>query len=137
MIVFQRSIKFEEVDAAGIVFFGRFVTYAHEAMEDFFSTLEGGYPGLILGRRVGFPAVHVEMTFTAPSRYGDTLRIETRVIKVGTRSAVLGYRMFLAGSGKLSAEIAHTVVVSDLRSLTSCDMPPDVRALLLAHLEPD
>lgn len=136
MIVLQRPIKFEEVDAAGIVFFGRFVTYAHEAMEDFFSALEGGYPGLILGRHIGFPAVRVEMSFTAPARYGDTLRIETRVLRVGNRSAALGYRMFLAGSGKLSAEIAHTVVVSDLRAITSCDMPADVRARLLAHLEP-
>ena len=48
VVVFERPIKFEDVDAAGIVFFARFVTYAHEAMEDFFSTLEGGYPRLII-----------------------------------------------------------------------------------------
>jgi hypothetical protein len=28
------------------------------------------------------------------------------------------------------------VVVSDLRTVTSCDMPADVRAQLVAHLEP-
>ena len=133
MIVFQRPIKFEDVDAASIVFFGRFVTYAHEAMEHFFSPLDGGYAGLIVGRRIGLPAVHLEMSFASPARYGDTLRIETRVLKVGNRSAVLGYRMFLAD--KLSAAIEHTVVVSDLRTLTSCDMPADLRARLLAHLE--
>ena len=136
MVVFERPIKFEDVDAASIVFFARFVTYAHEAMEHFFSALPGGYAGLIVGRRIGFPAVHVEISFTAPARYGDTLRIETRVTKVGNRSAVLAYRMFLADTGKLSAEIKHTVVVSDLRTLTSCGMPADVRAQLLAHLEP-
>ena len=134
MVVLDRPIKFEDVDAAGIVFFGRFVTYAHEAMEHFFSTLEGGYPALIMGQRIGFPAVHVEMSFSAPARYGDTLRIETRIARVGNRSAVLWYRMLLGDT--LSAEIKHTVVVSDLRTLTSCDMPADVRARLLAHLEP-
>jgi 4-hydroxybenzoyl-CoA thioesterase len=135
VIVFERRIKFEEVDAANIVFFARFVTYAHEAMEHFFGALDGGYAGLILARRVGLPAVHVEMTFKAPARYGDTLRIETRALRVGNRSAVLGYRMFLE-DGRLSAEIEHTVVTTDLRTLTSCDMPPDLRARLLAHLEP-
>ena len=134
MVVYERAIKFEEVDAAGIVFFGRFVTYAHEAMEHFFSTLEGGYAGLIMGQRLGFPAVHLEMSFSAPARYGDTLRIETRIARVGNRSAVLWYRMF--NGDTLSAEIKHTVVISDLRTLTSCDMPADVRARLVAHLEP-
>ena len=98
MIAFDRPVKFEEVDAANIVFFARFVTYAHEAMEHFFGALRGGYAGLILERRVGFPAVHVEMAFTAPARYGDVLRIETRVARIGNRSAVFWYRMVHAGA---------------------------------------
>jgi len=134
--VFDRPIKFEEVDAANIVFFARFVTYAHEAMEHFFNALEGGYARLILERRVGFPAVHVEITFTAPARYGDVLRIETRVARIGNRSAVLWYRMHHAATGLLACELRHTVVTTDLRTLTSCDMPADVRALLAQHLEP-
>ena len=135
MIVFERPVKFEEVDAANIVFFARFVTYAHEAMEHFFSALPGGYAGLILERRVGFPAVHVEITFTAPARYGDVLRIETRVARLGNRSAVLWYRMHHAASGRLACELKHTVVTTDLGTLRSCDMPADVRALLAQHLE--
>jgi 4-hydroxybenzoyl-CoA thioesterase len=136
VIVLERPVKFEEVDAANIVFFARFVNYAHEAMEHFFGGLDGGYAGLIVKRRIGLPAVHVEMSFSAPARYGDTLRIETRVGKVGNRSIVLRYRMILAGSERLSAEIAHTVVTTDLGRLESCEMPADVRALLLRHLEP-
>jgi 4-hydroxybenzoyl-CoA thioesterase len=140
VIVFERPVKFEEVDAANIVFFARFVTYAHEAMEHFFGGLDGRYARLILERRVGLPAVHVEIAFTAPARYGDVLRIETRVARVGNRSAVLWYQMHLLGrdgdAGRLACELKHTVVTTDLRTLTSCDMPADVRALLLAHLEP-
>ncbi|MFT3769557.1 MAG: thioesterase family protein [Minicystis sp.] len=136
MVVFERPIKFEDVDAAGIVFFARFVNYAHEAMEHFFSPIEGGYAALIMERRTGFPAVDLKVSFKSPVRYGDTLRVETRVAKVGNRSAVFRYRMFNAGTGHLSAEIEHTVVVSDLRTITSCDMPEDVRARLCEHLDP-
>jgi 4-hydroxybenzoyl-CoA thioesterase len=135
VIVFERPIKFEEVDAANIVFFARFVTYAHEAMEHFFGGLEGGYAALIIARRVGLPAVHVEMSFSVPVRYGDTLRIETSVAHVGRRSATLRYRMIRARDEALSAEITHKVVTTDLAELKSCVMPADVRALLLAHLE--
>jgi 4-hydroxybenzoyl-CoA thioesterase len=136
VVVFERPIKFEEVDAATIVFFGRFLTYAHEAMEHFFGGLEGGYVGLVLARRIGLPAVHVEMSFASPLRYGDVLRIETTVARVGNRSAVFRYRMMNAGSLELSAELTHAVVTTDLRVLKSCEMPDDVRALLLQHHEP-
>jgi 4-hydroxybenzoyl-CoA thioesterase len=136
VIIFERRIKFEEVDAANIVFFARFVTYAHEAMEHFFGSLEGGYVRLIVERRVGLPAVHVEMSFASPLRYGDALRIETSVKKLGNKSAVLHYRMINARTGVLSADMSHTVVTTDLRTLTSCEMPDDVRARLREHLEP-
>ena len=135
MIVFERPIKFEDVDAANIVFFARFGNYAHEAMEHFFGALDGGYARLIIERKVGLPAVHVEMSFTSPLRYGDTLRIETSVKKIGNRSAVLRYRMINARTSVLSADVTHTVVTTDLRALKSCDMPDDMRALLTQHLE--
>jgi 4-hydroxybenzoyl-CoA thioesterase len=136
VVVLDRPIKFEDIDAAGIVFFARFATYAHEAMESFFAPLEGGYAGLIMVRKVGFPAVDLKVAFRAPARYGDTLRIETRVAKVGNRSVVFRYRMVLAGGDRVAAEVEHTVVTSDLRTISSCEMPADVRALLLQHLEP-
>src|ERR671933_2857116 len=129
MVVFERPIQFDEVDAAGIVFFGRFVNYAHEAMSHFFGALEGGYAGVVMGRRIGFPAVHMEAEFSSPLRFGDVLTIETRVTRVGNRSAVFHYRMINAKTGAISAELTHTVVTSDLRELRSCDMPADVRAL--------
>jgi 4-hydroxybenzoyl-CoA thioesterase len=135
MLLFERPIKFEEVDAANIVFFARFVTYAHEAMEHFFSGLGGGYAGLIVSRRIGLPAVHVEMSFSVPVRYGDVLRIQTSVARVGNRSATFHYRMIRMRDDSLSADIRHTIVTTDLVTLTSCEMPADVRALLLAHLE--
>ncbi len=36
MIVLEREVRFEDVDPAQIVFFARFLSYAHEAMERFF-----------------------------------------------------------------------------------------------------
>ncbi len=136
MIVLERPVRFEEVDAAGIVFFARYLGYAHEAMERFFAPLEGGYPRLIGERKVGLPAVRVEADYHAPTRYGDTLRIEPSVARLGNRSATLRYRMIRASDGALVAEVKHTVVVSDLVLLRSIDMPDDLRAELVRHLEP-
>jgi 4-hydroxybenzoyl-CoA thioesterase len=135
MVVLERPIGFDEVDAAGIVYFPRFLGYAHEAMERLFAGLDGGYARLVTARRIGLPAVRVETDFASPVRYGDVLRIEASVAKLGTRSAVLRYRMTRADGGALVAEVRHTVVVSDLAAMRSCDMPADLRAALEAHLE--
>lgn len=135
MIPYARPIKFEDVDAAAIVFFARFLGYAHEAMEHFFSGLEGGYPELILHRRVGLPAVKVNMSFHAPARYGDVLRVETSTAHLGNKSATLRYRMFREHDGVLAAEVEHTIVTTNLATMTSCSMPDDVRAIFAAHLE--
>ncbi|MBL9024012.1 MAG: acyl-CoA thioesterase [Myxococcales bacterium] len=135
MIVYERPVRFEEVDAARIVFFGRYLYYAHEAMEHFFAGLDGGYPRLITERGVGLPAVDVRSEFSAPLRYGDRLRIETTTAKLGNRSAVLRYRMRAEASGQVCATVLHTVVATDLAAMRSIDMPSDVRAIFEAHLE--
>ena len=80
MPTYERAVRFEEVDAAGIAFFARFFNWCHEAMERFFDGVEGGYVGLITRRKVGFPAVHTQADWRAPLRYGDVMRIDTSVV---------------------------------------------------------
>lgn len=134
MILYERPVRFEDVDAAQIVFFARFLGYAHEAMEHFFASVEGRYVGMITQRKIGLPAVRVEIDFRAPLRYGDIVRIETSCEKLGNKSAVLLYRMFRSSDSALSAEVRHTVVTTDLVTMKSCPMPDDVRRQLEANL---
>jgi 4-hydroxybenzoyl-CoA thioesterase len=126
----RRPIRFEEVDAAGIVFFPRILGYCHEAMEDFFAPLEGGYARLILERKIGLPAVHLDVDFTAPLRYGDTIDIRTTVDRLGRTSASLRYAVANAASGVIAATIVHVVVATDLVRLRPIEWPADLRAVL-------
>ncbi len=138
MVVVERPVRFQDVDPAGIVFFAHFATYAHEAMECFFDQVEGGYAGLIMRARVGFPAVRVETEHRAPLRYGEVVSIETTVARLGDRSAVFRYRFVRSGGDAHGEEVArmlHTVVITDLTTMKSRPMPDDVRAALAAHLE--
>lgn len=135
MFGYERSIRFHEVDAAGLLFFPHFQLYAHEAMERLFDPLEGGYARLILERRIGLPAVAVRSEFRAPLRYGDSAVVETRVARLGNRSLTLRYRFVRGKDGVVAAEIEHTVVSTDLVKLESCAMPDDVRKVAEAHLE--
>ncbi|MEZ4437763.1 MAG: thioesterase family protein [Polyangiaceae bacterium] len=133
-MIYRRPVRFEEVDAAGIVFFGHYARYVHEAMEAFFDGIDGGYVGLIMGRRIGFPAVKLETTFLSPLRYGDVAVITTQVARLGTKSLTFHYAVDVEGADRRAAEVDHTVVLTDLTAMRSTTMPPDVRALLELHL---
>ncbi len=135
MFAYERSVRFHEVDPAGLLFFPHFLVYAHEAMERLFDPLEGGYSRLVTERRVGLPAVAVHSDFRAPLRYGDTAVVETSVARLGNRSMTLRYLFVRASDRVLSAEVRHTVVSTDLVQLASCPMPDDVRQVAQSHLE--
>ena len=133
MFVYERVVRFHEVDAAGLMFFPCFFSYAHEAMEQLFSPVEGGYAGLILERRVGLPAVKVDASFASPLRYGDAVRVEVSVSRVGTRSFELTYEFHRSSDDVLCATVHHTVVSTDLEKVASTDMPDDVRQVVEQH----
>ena len=132
-MTYERPVRFQDIDAAGIVFFPRFFTYCHEAMETLFAPLDGGYVRLITERKIGLPAVRVEADFTAPLRYGDVARITITVPHVGITSCTLAYDITRASDGARAASIKHVCVVSDLSRLTKIPIPDDVRAVLEAN----
>jgi len=130
---YERKVRFEDVDAAGIVFFAHIFSYCHEAMEELFASLDGGYVKLITERRIGLPAVRVEADFHAPLRYGDAVRIDVTVPHVGTTSCTLVYNVARASDGARAATVKHVCVVSDLTRLAKVTIPDDVRAALEAN----
>lgn len=133
MHVYERPVRFEDVDAANIVFFARFFNYGHEAMESLLGGLDGGYVRLVLERKIGMPAVHVECDFKHPLRFGDVARIEVTVPHIGRRSCSYNYAMYRVQGGTLVANLRHVCAVSDLVALRAIAIPADVRALLERH----
>lgn len=133
MIVHERPVRFEDVDAAGILFFARFFIYCHEAMERFFEDVPGGYSAIIIERKIGFPAVHVASDFTAPLRYGDVARIGGSIAKLGNTSCDFRFAITRARDGAAVATVQHVIVCSDLITMTKLPFPADIRALLEPH----
>ena len=134
MIDYERPVRFEEVDAAGIVFFGRFSSYCHDAMERLFDGVPGGYAALITERKVGFPAVHVTSDFKAPIRYGDIARITGTVTKLGTTSCHFAFTITRAKDGVDVASMRHVHVCTNIVTMTKLPLPADVRAALQWHV---
>lgn len=133
MHIYERPIRFEDVDAANIVFFARFFNYGHEAMESLLGEVEGGYAHLILQRKIGMPAVHCEADFMAPLRFGDVARIQVTVPRIGHKSCTYNYAIYRQKDGAKIATLVHVCAVSDLVQLKAIPIPDDVRAVLERH----
>jgi 4-hydroxybenzoyl-CoA thioesterase len=134
IFVFDRHVRFDEVDAAQILFFARFFNYAHDAMEAFFGQLPGGYVDLINARKVGLPAVHVEADFVSPLRFGDVARIEVVLTRIGNSSASFRHTMSRTKDGARVAVVTHVCAAVDLTHMKSVPIPDDMRALMTRHL---
>ena len=134
MITFDREVAFEDVDAAGIVYFARLIGFAHDAMERLFDAMPGGYRALIMQRGIGFPAVHVTTDFHAPIRYGDAARITATVRKLGTTSLHPHFEMTRLSDGASIATTSHVHVCTTLATMTKLPFPMDIREALRRHL---
>jgi len=109
-------------DPAGIVYFPRFFEMFHDAMEQWFShALHMPYADVIVGRKLGFPSVHTEADFKAPSVFGETLAVELRVGGLGQKSIVFDYRVRLASE----LDGLHRVVGRTVCALMNLDETSD------------
>jgi 4-hydroxybenzoyl-CoA thioesterase len=129
--VSRQKIRFGDVDHAGIVYYPRILHYCHVALEDWLqSTEELSLHRLIGEKRWGTPVVGLEASFHGPMTHGEAIDVHLTVERVGTRSFTLGFRVCNVPEGKACArtEVSHAMV--DLKTFTSMDIPPAIRALL-------
>jgi 4-hydroxybenzoyl-CoA thioesterase len=132
-------VRFADVDHAGIVYYPRFYHYFHIAFEEFFRARMGGsaYLDLLDRRRIGLPAVRSECDFRAPLRFGDVVRVEMSIDRLGGKSVGFRYRLFRLdqaapeAAGELCADGKVVCVVTDLAHFRGVEIPPDLRQLFL------
>jgi 4-hydroxybenzoyl-CoA thioesterase len=136
VFVYERPVRFEEVDAAQIVFFPRILAYGHEALAKLMDELQGGYAELVVKRRIGLPTVHIEVDFTAPLRFGDVARVELTVTRIGHSSCAFRADVTRILDGVKVATILCVCAVTDLSALRAIGIPDDVRRILEAHATP-
>lgn len=124
-------VRFGQVDYAGIMFYPRFFENFHTVFEDMFSARLGTpYMSILKDRRLGFPTVHIETDFRRPFRFGEPMRLLLDVVRIGRSSTTFRYRGFNGDEDTPSVEARGTVVVIDLDTFETLEIPPDIRAVL-------
>jgi acyl-CoA thioester hydrolase len=78
----------------------------------------------------GLPVVGAQCDFFKPVRYGETLSLQVRVVRWGSKSATFGFR-FYNGAGELAADGRATLAAID-RNWRSRPWPAALRKALEA-----
>ncbi|HBU48853.1 MAG TPA: acyl-CoA thioesterase [Myxococcales bacterium] len=132
----EMSPRFQDVDAAGIVFYARFFGYFHDAYVAFLESL-GTEMALQHALKTGnflMPLVHSEADFKAPLRFGDRATTTLWVSKMGQSSFTLSYQIHRV-DGQLVAQgqTVHACVTK--ANFSPCPLPERLRAGLMEHHE--
>jgi 4-hydroxybenzoyl-CoA thioesterase len=129
------TVRFDEVDYAQIVYFPRYFGYCHWVFEDFFAREVGvSYSDMLQKQRVGYPTVHAEADFKAPLRFGDPVKVVMDTVKLGNRSITCRFRLYHEGRRQLCAQIELVTAAISMDTITSVDIPEEVRVAFLNHL---
>src|SRR5262245_23779393 len=105
--VHRVTVRFHEVDRAGIAFFGRVFEYCHAAFEELMLSIDGGIETLIERERFGMPLVHADADFVRPLRLHDRIDVELVVDKLSERSVRFAYTLRVDGEVRAKAKLVH------------------------------
>ena len=91
------AVHFQDIDAAGIVYYPRILSYFHDAYVAFLAAHGCSLAEALKTRSFLAPIKHAEADFMAPMRFGDQVdvalvraRLEGSVLTVGFRASVDG-----------------------------------------------
>lgn len=132
----RHTVRFGEIDYAGIVYYPNFFDFYQQAEEEFMHHLGYPYPHLLGILKQGFPIIHVEADFKNPVRYGDTIEIALTVAHLGTSSVTFHFDVYKAGQDTLcaTATIGHALI--DTLAFKSIPIPAEMRIKLSAYKAP-
>jgi 1,4-dihydroxy-2-naphthoyl-CoA hydrolase len=119
-------IHFSASDAAGVVFYPRALSLAHDAVEDLISRSTLGHASWFTSAECGAPVRRVEADFTRPIHPGETMTVCSQVEKLGATSVTFLVE-FITADGETAASIRTVHVLIDKASGRPMPLPQKVR----------
>lgn len=121
-------IRFSHLDAAGVVFFPRYFTLAHDLLEDLVARAGFGWTEWFANPRWIAPLRHVEADYFRPLRGGDVCDATLRLVEMTAHSVT--FLCALDREGERAAEMRLVVAFAARESGRKISVPDVVRARL-------
>ena len=119
----EERVRWSDVDAAGIIFYGSYVRFFELAETELFRAAGLTYGTVFDKYDMFLPRAQVHAEFHYPARLDDLLQVAAYIGRVGTRSLTMQFDVVLVGTQKLIAEGRLVLVATDRERLKSKPMP--------------
>lgn len=125
------KVRYAETDAQGVVYHGSYVVWFEVGRTEYCEA--AGYPyARMEAEGVNIVVSDLAARFRRPARYGDTVRVATRLAAARSRGCTFEYRITLPdGSPCVEGETVHLFV--DRNTGKPIAVPEPVRAALSAY----
>lgn len=90
-------VRFQEVDAAGVVFYARIFDYFHDAYVGFLRVRGAPLEDAIRDRGWIAPLRHARAEYIRPLRFGDELAVSLVSLDIDDTEYTIGYRIEVEG----------------------------------------
>jgi 1,4-dihydroxy-2-naphthoyl-CoA hydrolase len=128
----QRAIRFQDIDAAGIIFYPRVLEMFHDAYGALLAHAGTPLPEVLRSGSWIAPVRHAEADYFKPLRFGDPVSVEICRAHQAETEACLGYRIARQGSGEVCVvgQVVHTFV--ERATFKRTPIPEPIRRALAA-----
>ena len=127
----EERVRWGDVDAARIIFYGAYIRFFEFAETELFRAVGLPYSVMFDELDVWLPRAHLECDFLSAAQLDDLLEVSVYVGRIGTKSLRLNFEVRRKNEPELVAE-AHFVLVSVRRDTFETVTVPDELKLRLA-----
>lgn len=130
---YSRTVHFPDTDAAGVVFFARYLSICHEAYEEALAAAGVPLATFFSDHGVVVPVAKSEATYLRPLQCGDKLRIDLAPSQLTENSYAIDYVIWKLGTAEKRAAVIrteHVCISSGTRE--RLPLPPPVAAWVKA-----
>lgn len=126
-----RSIRFQDIDAAGIIFYPRVLEMFHDAYAALLAFAGTPLRDVMTKDSWIAPVRHAEADYFRPLRLGDEVLVEISRAHLTETETTLGYRIVRSQGGEVCVvgQVVHTFV--DRATFKRIAMPEAVRSVLV------
>jgi YbgC/YbaW family acyl-CoA thioester hydrolase len=131
----EERVRWGDVDAAGIIFYGAYIRFFEFAETELFRAAGLSYGEMFRELDVWLPRVHLECDFKRAAQLDDLLEVAVYVGQVGTKSLRLNFEVRRKSDGELTAT-AHFVMAAVRRDdFTGVPLPDELKRRLAPYTQ--
>jgi YbgC/YbaW family acyl-CoA thioester hydrolase len=131
----EERVRWGDVDAASIIFYGAYIRFFEFAETELFRAVGLPYGRMFDELDIWLPRAHLECDFRHAARLDDLLEVSVFVGRIGAKSLRLNFEVRRKGEDELIAE-AHFVLVAVRRgTFESVSVPEELRQRLAPYTQ--